>query len=89
MVVDTKLSGGRLDGLLDQMYEVWRTQFAQCLERLGARLYRRVQLILVDSVVGSISMSPACQVYAHTQAPPGMRPWLNWAPCGQDTVVAG
>jgi hypothetical protein len=77
MVVDAGLACGRLDGLLDQMDEVGRAQLAQRLQRLGARLDGRVQLVLVDSAAGSVAMLLASQVYAHTQAPPGMRPWLN------------
>lgn len=31
-MVDTNLLGWRLDGLLDQVHEVWRAEFAECLE---------------------------------------------------------
>lgn len=51
MVVDANLLGGRLDGLLDEVHQIRRAQFAQRLQRLGARLDGRVQLVLVDSVV--------------------------------------
>jgi hypothetical protein len=34
MVVYADLLGGRLDGLFYEVDEVWRAQFAQCLERL-------------------------------------------------------
>jgi hypothetical protein len=90
MVVDADLARGRLDGLLDQMDEVGRAQLAQRLQRLGARLDGRVQLVLVDSAAGSVAMLLASQVYAHTQAPPGMRPWLNSiGASAQDTNAGG
>lgn len=50
VVVDADLLGGRLDGLL--LYEVdqvGRAKLAQCLQRLGAGLDGRVELIFVDS----------------------------------------
>lgn len=51
----TDLLGGRLDGLFDEVDEVGRAQLAQCLQRLGASLNRRLELVLVDSGGSSAS----------------------------------
>lgn len=91
VVVDARLPGRRLEGLLDEVDQVGRAELAQRLERLGARLNGRVQLVLVDSAAGSASVAAAVaaqQQWQHTQAPPGRRPWLNWRRAGR-TVVQG
>jgi hypothetical protein len=70
VVIDAALLGRRLDGLLYEVDEVGRAQFAQCLERLGAGLDGRMQLILVDParsvfwryvLCGHIGKSRDCQ----------------------------
>jgi hypothetical protein len=50
MVVDANLLRRGLDRLLYEVDEVWRAQFAQGLEGLGASLDGGVKLILVDSM---------------------------------------
>jgi hypothetical protein len=49
-VIDANLLRRRLDRLFYEVDEVWRAQFAQGLEGLGASLDGGVELILVDSV---------------------------------------
>jgi hypothetical protein len=44
------LLAGRLDGLLDEVDEIWRAQFPQSLQVLCADLYNRGRVILEDPV---------------------------------------
>jgi hypothetical protein len=48
MVVYANLLRRRFDGLLYEVYEIWRAEFAECLEGLGAGFDCGLQLILVD-----------------------------------------
>lgn len=55
MMVYGHLLGARLDWLLDQFYQIGRTQLAEMLEAVCSEVYRGIVLMLEDSI-GRMSM---------------------------------
>lgn len=50
MVVHADLLRGRLDGLLDEVDEIGGSEFAQCLEGVGAGFNGREEFLFVESI---------------------------------------